>query len=234
MLYAFTDESYNEDFYLQGALVVDESNLPTLTKIIGSVKQRAQSLGVGEAAEIHGHSIMQGVHGWEALEGKYKLRKGLYKFLLKEITRLDATLIIQGVEIESLHQRLGVSADPHLITFRNLSDALDIYAATQNQKIRIISDRIYNEAKIHRLLREFREKSTEGKYFSYLNEIITLEFIDSHLSVGVQLADVSIYIFNRMNQKRDPQLRTTRDVIELWEILNPLIKPGFEPRIWSP
>lgn len=234
MLYAFTDESYNNEFYFQAALVVDESNLHLLVEIVRKVLTRANSLGVDETAEIHGHSMMQGTHGWEALAGKYRIRKSVYRFLLQNISELDATLIIQGVQTISLYERFGRLTDPHLITFRNLSDALDIYATNRNQKVRIISDRIYSEAKIHRLFEQFKKSSTEGKYFSFLNEIIAIDFIDSHLSAGVQLTDVSLYIYNRMSQNQYIQSRASRDVIEMWEILAPLIKPGFEPRIWTP
>ncbi len=234
MLYAFTDESYNNLFYLQGALIVDESELVNLDHLAHTVLSHAQALGVSESAEIHGHSIMQGVHGWEALSGKLNLRLGIYKKLLKGIAGLKTTLLIQGVEIESLKERYGREENPHFVTFRNLLDSIEFWANLKGEQVTIISDQISYEAKIMKHFAMYQIESTKGKYHNHLKSIIKVEHIESHLSVGVQLIDSVLYIYNRLIQKEIEQSRAGEEVKKLWQMLQPVIHQGFEPRIWRP
>lgn len=234
MLYAFTDESYNNLFYLQGALIVEESELVNLDHLAQTILSRAQAMGVSGSSEIHGHSIMQGVNGWEALAGKLNLRLGIYKQLLKGIAGLRATLLIQGVEIQPLKERFGRDENPHFVTFRNLLDSIEIWANERGEQVAIISDQISYEAKIMKLFAMYQIESTKGKYHNHLKSIIKVEHIDSHLSVGVQLVDSVLYIYNRLMQKDTEQSRAGQEVKDLWQMLQPIIHQGFEPRIWSP
>ena len=234
MLYAFTDESYNNLFYLQGALIVEESELVNLDHLAHTILSRAQAIGVSESAEIHGHSIMQGVHGWEALSGKLNLRLGIYKQLLKGIAGLKTTLLIQGVEIQSLEERFGRNENPHFVTFRNLLDSIEIWANLKGEQVTIISDQISYEAKIMQLFATYQLESTKGKYHNYLKSIIKVEHIESRLSVGVQLIDSVLYIYNRLMQKEIKQSRAGEEARKLWQMLQPVIHEGFEPRIWRP
>jgi hypothetical protein len=234
MLYAFTDESYNNHFYLQGALIVEESELVNLDHLAHTILSRARAMGVSEIAEIHGHSIMQGVHGWEALAGKLNLRLGIYKQLLKGISGLRATLLIQGVEIQPLKERFGIEENPHFVTYRNLLDSIEFWAILKEEQITIISDRISYEAKLMQLFAIYQIESTKGKYHNHLKSIIKVEHIDSHLSAGVQLVDSVLYIYNRLMQKAVEESRAGQEVKDLWQMLQPLIHHGFEPRIWSP
>lgn len=234
MLYAFTDESYNQWFYLQGALVVDKLNLASLEQLVQEVKEHARQLGVDTSTEIHGHSIMQGVHGWEALAGKVNMRLSIYKHLLHGLAKLKVTLLIQGVAIDSLSDQQRTGMNPHLITYRNILDAIEVFAQDSNKSVLIISDRISYEGKIRSLLTEYQLKSTKGNYHSYLERIIKVEHVDSHLSAGVQLIDIALYIFNKSHQPLDSDSKAKREAKKLWEILRPIIRDDFPPRIWRP
>ena len=74
MLYAFTDESYSSKFYFQGALIVNENELIALENLAKRILLFATKFGVHPDSEIHGHSIMNSVHGWESLDRENKSR----------------------------------------------------------------------------------------------------------------------------------------------------------------
>ena len=147
MLYAFTDESYNSKYYLQGALIMDESELPRLEKLITEVKNRAHFYGVGESAEIHGHSIMQGVHGWEPLAGKLKLRLSIYKQLIHGLAEIDLKFLVAGVEIDPLKKIGEKMANVHLESYKVLLNVIECYAQSKAEKVEILSMKFHMKRK---------------------------------------------------------------------------------------
>jgi len=231
MLYAFTDESYNSRYYLQGALIMDESELPRLEKLITEVKNRAHFYGVGESAEIHGHSIMQGVHGWEPLAGKLKLRLSIYKQLIHGLAEIDLKFLVAGVEIDPLKKIGEKMANVHLESYKVLLNVIECYAQSKAEKVEILSDEISYEKKINSLIKNFHEESKEGQYQGFIRRIVKIEHVDSRLSVGVQLTDVALYIFNRLLLDEKTHTRARREAQNLWKIMEQIIDEEFAPHI---
>jgi hypothetical protein len=234
MLYAFTDESYNSKYYLQGALIMHESELPRLERLIIEVKDRARFYGVCESAEIHGHSIMQGVHGWEPLAGKLKLRLSIYKQLLHGLTGFNVKLLLVGVEIAPLMKTGETMADLHLESYKILLDVIESYAQLKAEDVEVLSDKISYEKKINNLIKNFREKPKESSYEDFVRNIVKIEHVDSHLSVGVQMTDVALYIFNRLLLDEKSHIRARKEAQNLWKILEQIIDEEFAPRILRP
>lgn len=231
MLYAFTDESYNNRYYLQGALIMHESELPRIEKLLNEVKARARLYGVGESAEFHGHSIMQGVHGWEPLAGKLKVRLSIYKQLLHGLTEINVKFLLVGVEITTQIKLGATLANLHLESYKLLLDVIESYAQSKEDEVEILSDKISYEKTMNHLIGGFLGISKEGKYQDPLRKIVNVEHVDSRSSVGVQMADVALYIFNRLLLSEKFHIKARRAAQNMWKIMERIIDEEFAPRI---
>ncbi len=234
MLLAFTDESYSDAHYYQAAFVIDEKSLPALASLISEANTYAQGFGAQAGIEYHGHAIMSAVDGWEFLGNKFRMKSAIYKDVLKRIAQLDATLIIQGVDVKRLNNRYKYPHSPHEVTHKNLMDAVDKYAESKGEKVFIFSDQIDMQVRLEALFIKYQASSTGGWYPRYLANILSIQYVESHIHPGVQIVDLCIYLFRRFDEHIESNRRTRKVVEKMWEILAPIIHKDYQPRVWRP
>ena len=142
MLYAFTDESYTKDRYLQGAYVVADAQLRELNRVVEETLDFAERFGISAGVELRGYSIMNARHGWEPLRGKFLAKSEIYKFFLSRIATVEGIIFIT----EKISPPSGVMAAEnlprHLQTQRLLFSQLNIYSEGEGEFIEIIADEI--------------------------------------------------------------------------------------------
>lgn len=222
MLYAFTDESYSPRFYFQGALIVDENELIALENVAEEILLFATKLGVQPDTEIHGHSIMNSVHGWESLDRKFGLKIRILKNIFNGITNTSSQLLVAGIFTEPFNFSVASTRNRHIYTHDLLLGMINLYASDLNEEVMIYSDR--TSVKKH-LLANFE---INRRKYENLRE---LEFIDSRTSAGIQLVDSCLYIFHRMSSLDKENKSRNYELSELWTIVQRLIHEDFEPMI---
>lgn len=234
MLLAFTDESYSDAHYYQAALVIDEKDLWKLEVILDEARQYVQGFGVISSIEFHGNEIMSARKGWEPIAGNFRIKSSIFKFIFRRLARINATLIIQGVDVNRLKNRYKYPDSPHEITHKNLLDALDRYAESCNEKVWVISDQIHLQTRLQQLFSIYQIISTGGLFPRYLTNILEIEHVQSHQHSGIQIIDLCAFIFRRFDEHIEGSEKTRKEVIGMWELLGPLIDPKFHPRVWRP
>jgi hypothetical protein len=222
MLYAFTDESYSSRFYFQGALIVYENELFAIENLVGEILLFATKLGVHPDTEIHGHSIMNSVHGWESLDRKFGLKIRILKNLFNGITNTNSQLLVAGIFTGPFSSPVASTRNRHIHTHDLLLGMIDQYAMSLNQKVLVYSDKTSVEK---HLLANFE---INRRKYENLRE---LEFIDSRTSAGIQLVDSCLYIFHRMSSLDKEKKSRNYELSELWTIVQRLIHEDFEPMI---
>ena len=234
MLLAFTDESYSDHHYYQAALVIDENDLTLLEEIIRNAEIYASGFGVPIGTEFHGNAIMSARKGWEPLGNNFKAKAAIFKYVLRQASTLNATLIIQGVDVRALNYRYSYPLAPHEVTHKNLMDAIDRYAEHQQDKVLIFSDQIDTQKRLETLFIEYQLISTGGSRPRYLKEIISIDYVESHVHPGIQIVDLCAFLYRRYDEHIENSDRTREEVVEMWEILIPLIDTYHQPRVWRP
>lgn len=224
MLYAFTDESYSSRFYFQGALIVDENQLIAIEKLAEEILRFAGKLGVLPDTEIHGHSIMNSVHGWESLDRKFGLKIRILKEILTGITNTKSELLVAGIFTDPFIFSVAPTRNRHIHTHDLLLTMINRYAGDLNEEVMIYSDRTSVEK---HLLANFEINRRK------LENLKELEFIDSRTSAGIQLVDSCLYIFHRMSSLDKGKKSRNLELSELWAIVQRLIHEDFEPMIIS-
>jgi hypothetical protein len=224
MLYAFTDESYSSRFYFQGALIVDENELIAIENVAKEILLLATKLGIHPDTEIHGHSIMNSVHGWESLDRKFGLKIRILKNIFNGITNTSSQLLVAGIFKEPSNSFAASTRNRHIHTHDLLLGMINRYAGNLNEEVMIHSDKTSVEK---HLLANFE---INRRKYENLKE---LEFIDSKTSPGIQLVDSCLYIFHRMSSLDEEKKSRNHELRELWTIVQRLIHLDFEPKIIS-
>lgn len=234
MLLAFTDESYSDAHYYQAALIIDERDLAVLDQIIKDARQYVRGFGVTQEVEFHGNEIMSARNGWEPLQGNFGQKSVVFKYVLRKLTEVNANLIIEGIDIKRLRSRYKYPDSPSVVTHKHLMDSIDRYAEMHNMRIEIIADQIEMQAKLEALFQNYQSKSTGGFQPRKLLQIEGVTYVESHLHSGVQLVDLCVFLYRRLDEHVERSDKTRREVIAMWEIIQPLIHPNFPPRVWRP
>jgi len=205
-----------------------------LDLLILEANEYAQGFGISPGIEYHGHSIMSAAKGWEALAGNYGAKIAIYKDVLRRISRTRGTLIIQGVDIKLLKNRYSHPQPPHEITHKNLMDAIDRCAESMRDSVIIYSDQIETEERLNNLFTLYQLRSTGGPFPRLLTNIISVEYVESHQHSGIQIADLCVFLYRRMNDHQESNPKTAKEVQKMWQILKPRIHPNYVPRVWAP
>jgi hypothetical protein len=234
MLLAFTDESYSDRHYYQAAFIIDQGDLTQLETLIEEAGRYAMGYGIAAGVEFHGNAIMSATKGWEPLGNNFKAKSAIFKHVLRRISALSAVLIIQGVDVKRLRFRYSYPESPHEITHKNLMDAIDRYAEHKGDKVSIYSDQIDTQQRLQTLFSQYQLLSTGGYSPRYLREIVSIEYVESHMHPGIQIVDLCAFLFRRFDEHIENSNKTREQVIEMWEILSPLIHPYHLPRVWRP
>lgn len=232
MLLAFTDESYSEDRYFQAAFVVAVHQLEDMEISMQEAMTFAEKFGINLKTELHGHKIMNHLDGWEPLEGKLKAKLDIYKICLRKIARINGVVIIRGIDHKAMSAKYSSPNPPEEESHKHLLDVLDRYAESKNERLIIYSDEAPQQKRLAELFLEYKVTSTGGSYPRYLKNIERVEYIDSRSHVGIQIADLIVYLYRRMEDHfKDNEFERNR-VQKLWRIIEPIIHPWYPPRIW--
>lgn len=220
MLYAFTDESYLADTYLQGAFVINEAYLKQLDQVVIQTSEFAQRFGVAPGTELRGYSIMNSKDGWEPLREKFHARVAIYKFLLSKILEVRGSLHFVNENPSVINSKFSNHNLWHITTHHKMLEILNGLGVSNHQEVSIVSDEITAQGI---LIEEFIKQSAR------LTNVKSLTFVESSNTSGVQIIDALLYIYQRTRQRNFTHHRSYKVTMELWEIASHLVV-NIEPR----
>ena len=155
-----------------------------------------------------------------------------FNFKHSMIAAIDGVVIIRGVDFKAMSEKYQTPHPPEEESHKHLLDALDRYAESQNETLVIYSDEAPQQKRLGELFLEYKVTSTGGSYPRYLRNILRVEYIDSRTHVGIQIADLIVYLYRRMEDHFKENEYEKSRVRKLWQIIEPCIHPWYEPRIW--
>lgn len=233
MLYAFIDESYTAERYYVGAIIVREENLAHIRDALSDARGYAAGFGVAtQNVEFHAHSIMSGRDGWEAVRGKARAAIAIYTDVITRIAGLPVRLIVEGVDIKRLNARYRYPQPPHAVALRHLLEQIDLFAESKGDVVTVIADEVQNHTQHVADAMRYQVDGTGGFRPRTLRQIqMPIYFGSSEDSPGVQCADLTVYLFRRLDAHTERHERTARQVQAMWDALRPI---RHHVRRWDP
>lgn len=231
MLFAFIDESYTSERYYVAAFVIDADEIESIGGALSAAADYAMGFGVPFGAEFHGHRIMSGRDGWEAIRSQARAAGAIYRRALRDLASLNAKLFIEGVDIERLNRRYPYPDPPHLIALRHVLEQVQIYAERCREQVVVVCDEINDSDAHERMIATYRRIGTPGYRTSKLDRIGDLLFGRSDGSPGLQAADLCVYIFRRVDAHQAGSERAARLARSLLNELSPIL---VRARRWDP
>lgn len=231
MLFAFIDESYTDERYYIGALLVSVDDIGELAQALHAASDYAAGFGVPIETEFHGHRIMTGRDGWEAVRGKARAAGMIYRRALQQIAQLRARLYIEGVDIARLNARYRYPDPPHLVALRHVLEDVNSAATMLGEEVIVICDNVTDSDAHQRRFGQYQKAGTPGFRSSKLGRIEQFMFADSASSPGLQAIDLAIYLHRRIDAHATGSDKARALALSLWEELRPIVAKA---RRWDP
>ena len=232
MLFAFIDESYTQDRYYVAALVVKSEDMAAIGAALRASATYAEGFGVEPGAEFHGHRIMTGRDGWEAVRGKARAAGAIFGHALRGIAQLPVKVFIEGVDVGRLNARYSYPEPPHTVTLRHVLEDVNTYAASIDEdEVVVMCDEVSDQDLHSRRVAAYQVTGTRGFRPSKLARIDDFLFANSADSPGLQAVDLIVYLYRRRDAHHTTDARSLRLVEELWTAIRPVIR---KHRRWDP
>jgi hypothetical protein len=222
MLFAFLDESYTDQRYYIGAVVVPVDNLNDLSNAVKSTQEYAEGFGIAPKTELHAHRIMNGTGEWKALHGQHRAALAIYRRALANITVLPITILARGVDVGRLNARYSYPQPPYHVTLQHLLERIDEHARRRKEQVTVIADEIRGQADHVARTMTYQITGTRGYRSSTLDAIqMPIVYGPSHESPGVQAADLVTYLYRRKDAHQETNPKAAQAVEDLWRIIAP-------------
>lgn len=235
MLVSFFDESYPQGMakYSVAAVVMDMAALFDLNQgIRGVISYANQAFNVPIGAELHAHEMMQGRGDWKCLAGKHRAIEKIYRKALTVVVDSGAKVFIEGVDVNRLKQRYTYPRDPHQITLTHNLERINDYARSIDRKILVVADEVPSQDQHAASVAMYSVVGTPGYRSSNLAQIVhPVRFDDSRLHIGLQVADLVAYLYNRRVCVVEKDARAEASKQRLWDAVLPAVS---HQRMWVP
>lgn len=238
MLLAYLDESYNDDFYFIGALVVPDAVarelVADLDKIMSDASLKYPQLPAD--TEIHAHELVNAKGAWKPMQQMLRARIGIFEGVLQAVARHDAKFIVEGINRARLERKYANPSEPHALALMFVMERINEYAQQVERETGVptaallIADEVDRHDEYRMNLWTGQRTGTWGYKAQVLDHIIdTLHFTPSHSSRLLQAADVVTYLHRRRRAHRETDPRGEAE----WARLAALLWPQtVRSRIW--
>ncbi|RLY93773.1 DUF3800 domain-containing protein [Kocuria tytonicola] len=233
-LYAFVDESYQQDHYYIGCMVLDLDQYMDLCERFEDLGRHvAEKYGVDPDIEFHGHPMMQGRKEWQCLRGQVHESVSLYRQAMRHIQAVGARVIIEGVDVARLNARYRYPDPPYEITLRHaLEKTNDLTERMGYDSCLVRADMISKHQDFREAIEGYTRVGTPGYKSQRLERIEQpIEWFDSAQERGIQAVDLVVYMYRRTTEV-DPgeNKRAQRAARTIMRELGPL----YSARKWVP
>lgn len=229
----FIDESYCSAHYYVAGVLVSPQELEDLEQRFSRMAQYYQTVNnLSHIPEFHGHSIMTGKDDWRTIRGNFGSASALMQRLTREIAQTNATIFIEGVDVDKLNKRYKYPAPPHEICLRHLLERVNEHLSSIGATCKVIADTVPDEIMLQQRVSYYRDATTPGYRGQQLVQFIgDVEFVDSYDHFGVQSADIVAYLHRRLSENTNASKQSKRACERMYKPLRENIKTA---RKWCP
>jgi hypothetical protein len=223
----YIDESYDENWYWFGAVLVHEEKDAHFQRTLLSIPGRyTTDYGISEDTELHGYTLWHLEDEWKPLKANPRLCEHTFKLALRAIVEADASVYFIGVDRCEKSLDKANHARAKAVDF--LLSYVELESTKLDERCLLIFDEetsTINELKaaIHK---HHRFELESGKAPRIVEGPVIRT---SHHSPGVQAADLSIFLHrrNRDGKENNSEAQSMRD--RLLKIIEPVTCVQIKP-----
>lgn len=231
-LYTFVDESYSEDHYYVGGIVVTSSQLADLEQQLNAFMTTvADKFHIDPATELHGHEIMQGQDSWACLSGQVHESVWICRKVIQTVVNVGAHIHMQGVNVRRLNARYRYPDSPYRVALRHLLERVHDECERQEVRSAVTADILDESDAATAAIAGFVRKPTPGFRPTRLCHIEPMRYVDSASDRGVQAADIVTYTLRRYLEVRDAHPKALKASRQLFNTARPALRSC---RKWEP
>lgn len=224
MLLAYVDESYNDELFFLGALIVDARAAVRIERGLDAiVEDYASTSDLPSSAELHGYEIFHGQGDWASLHVRQLIN--VYDRALQAIGSSGARIVLRGMDVARQQTRFGEAArPPHDVVLGHLLERVDHVAATTDDHLVVVADEIHSSDRHRTNFRLYRREGTPGYRSSRLPALIdTLYFGPSKFSRLLQAADLVTFMHKRRQASIETDVRQEKAIARMWTHVEPAV-----------
>lgn len=235
VLYAFLDESYQRDHYYVGGVLATSEQLAVLENTLEDWRSEVlvPKYGVDLDCEFHGHRLMQGRDPWQCMHGKVHEAVWVYREFFKRVVASGVFVYMEGVDVARLNARYKYPDPPYEVALRHLLEKVNLQANVLGDDVYVVADNIEDKALYAAAIEGYTRTGTPGYKSSTLKRIqLPIQFRDSHTEMGLQAADMVVYLMRRYLEPEPGQSsRAKKGARSLYGTLAPAV---VSCRKWYP
>lgn len=216
VLLAYVDESYTDDHFFLGAVVVDGESAARLEGELNEiVSSYAGQFGLTSDTELHGYELFQGEKGWSAVPTRARIN--IHRRAMHAIGASGARIVLRGMDCKRQRERYRYPSPPHEVVLGHMLERINRVARDRRDWALVVADEVHNDERHRTNFRDFRRTGTPGYRSSTLPRLLdTLHFGPSHFSRGLQAADLVTYMHRRRQCHTETDARAERANEQIW------------------
>lgn len=226
MLHTFVDESYGEDDYYVGGIILNGRQLAVLEASLLDLKRRvSERFGVPEDIELHAHEIMQCKRSWKCLKGVPHEQIYICKQVVEAVVASGAVIHLQGVNVRRLNARYRYPDSPYAVSLRHMLERVEDHCSRLNEKSEVILDILDESDTATAVIAGYVNRRTPGYRPTNLTSIVhPIQYADSRDHLGIQAADVVTYILRRHLEVQVAHPKAMKASKMLFDIVRPALR----------
>lgn len=201
MILAYVDESFDDERFDLGALLITPTAAKTLAEALSEVADKAippPTRSVGPL-ELHGHDIFHAKGDWRHIKPMVHARVGTYRRIVELVSKHADGIVVRSVR--SSEDRTASTNPPprSQVAWRLLLDDIEDHARAHGDIALVIADDIPRDERRRREFAVHQQDSTIGD-FSRLNDsalLDTVYFATSRKSRLIQAIDCVLFMLHR-------------------------------------
>lgn len=216
LLLAFVDESYTDNHFFLGTVVVDGAAARRIESEFDAILTSYENrFGIGRDTELHGYPLFHGEGEWN--DAPTRVRVNVYSRAMRAIAGSGARIILRGMDTRQQRLRYVDPWPPHEVVLTHTLERLNDFASSLENWVLVLADEVHNDERHRTNFREFRRRGTPGYRSSTLPHLLdTIHFGPSCHSRCLQAADLVTFLHRRRRTHPEPDLRARTINDELW------------------
>ncbi|MBP1054419.1 DUF3800 domain-containing protein [Rhodococcus qingshengii] len=233
MLHTFIDESYGEDDYYVGGIIVTDVQFGALELELEQLREKlAARFCVPSDIEFHAHEIMHGKGSWSCLAGSVHESVMICRKVIHAVVNAGAHIHLQGVDVRKLNARYRYPDSPYAVCLRHLLERVEDRCKQLDERSTVTADILDESNTATRVIAGYSNRSTPGYRPTRLGRIEhPIQYVDSRTSIGVQAADVITYILRRYLEVKTAHPKALKTTGQLYNAIRPNLQTC---RKWEP
>ncbi len=201
MLLAYVDESFDDERYDLGAILITPASAKALENALDDVARSiaAAHPGLLGAIEFHGHDMFQAVGAWRQMKSHVRARVGIYRRIVElVVTHVDA-ILVKSVGSSRLPVGYANPFARSRVAWSVLLQDISTHAENGNHLALVIADQVPDDEERRRELASYKAEGLFDEYRKPSMPFIvdTVYFGPSRHSRLIQSIDCVLYILHR-------------------------------------